>query len=133
MVAAHGAFSCGTWRFYLWHVNSQLCYVASSSLTRDQTQGWWGGAYSLSHWTTREVPQSSSLCRGYSQLPGGKRSTLSRGNSNSGLRASYWPQILAKQEVIHQSAASAPRRDGMLASCVVRVVGLTSRSGWMPR
>ena len=49
---------CGMWDLWLWYVNSELQYVASSSLTRDQTRGpCFGSTESqFSHWTTREVP-----------------------------------------------------------------------------
>ena len=38
------------------HVNSWLRHVGFSSLTRDQTLAPALGAHSLSHWTTRGVP-----------------------------------------------------------------------------
>ena len=48
--------SCGTWDHpsLLKHLNSWFQHVESSSLTKDQTLGAW----SLSHWTTSEVPGS---------------------------------------------------------------------------
>ena len=48
--------SCGTWDHpsLLRHLNSWFQHVESRSLTRDQTLGAW----SLSHWTTSEVPGS---------------------------------------------------------------------------
>ena len=44
--------------FQLWHANSQLQHMESSSLTRDGTWAPVLGARSLSHWTTREAPSS---------------------------------------------------------------------------
>ena len=38
-IAVWGIFSCGIWELQLWHVNSQLQHVGSSSLARDQARG----------------------------------------------------------------------------------------------
>ena len=58
-------------RSSLWHANSQLWHVGSSSLTRDGTRPSALGACSLSHWTSlshREVP-NPKLLRLLSQKP----------------------------------------------------------------
>ena len=50
--------------FYMWHVDSQLQHVGSRFPTRGQTLSPVLGAWSLSHWTTREVTQGTFLkCR----------------------------------------------------------------------
>ena len=45
--------ACGI--FLLWHANTYLWHVRSSSLTRDQSRASCIGSWSLSHRTTREV------------------------------------------------------------------------------
>ena len=63
MVAAHGIIDlrCSMQDLQLQHANSYLQQVGPSSPTRDQAQVPELGAWSPSHWTTREVPSSGIL------------------------------------------------------------------------
>ena len=48
--------SCSLWDYSMWGLPSSLIHIWSSSLIKNQTQAAWIGTWSLTHWTTREVP-----------------------------------------------------------------------------
>ena len=54
--------SYGMWDLYLWHANSLLWPVGSSSLSTDRTLGPLHWELGVCHWTTREVPMCVHVC-----------------------------------------------------------------------